>query len=209
MGATRRRGAAVAADDAGQPLIGTRNKEGGGVMNVRKKFRAIMAGNLATRVPLRGTQDELDRLSETIKAMLDRIADLLENLRQISNDIAHDLRTPLGRLRQGLEDAKTRAASKSDYEQAIDHAVEEADALLNTFSALLRIAQIEAGAQRAAFRAVDIARAMKGARRAGFARVEVEVLPDGRLRVIGSPQPTSDAAAEAGGTGWEDADAAL
>ena len=75
--------------------------------------------------------------------------------------LRHDLRTPLGRLRQGLEDAKIRAASRSDYEQAIDHAVEEADALLNTFTALLRIAQIEAGAQRAAFRMVDLSNVMR------------------------------------------------
>jgi signal transduction histidine kinase len=126
------------------------------VDGITRTAEAIIGGDLSRRIALSGSGDDFDRLSTTLNAMLDRIAGLLENLRQVSNDIAHDLRTPLGRLRQGLEDAKIRAATLSDYEKAIDHAAEEADALLNTFSALLRIAQIEAGAQRAAFRTVDL-----------------------------------------------------
>ena len=70
--------------------------------------RAIMAGNLTTRVPIRGTQDELDRLSETINAMLDRIAALMNNVTQVTNDIAHDLRTPVTHLRHRLERAGQR-----------------------------------------------------------------------------------------------------
>jgi signal transduction histidine kinase len=130
------------------------------VDGITRTAEAIIGGDLARRIALTGSGDDFDRLSATLNAMLDRIADLLENLRQISNDIAHDLRTPLGRLRQRLEDAKLRAASQSDYADAIDRAVEEADALLNTFSALLRIAQVEAGAQRAAFRTVDLSDVM-------------------------------------------------
>lgn len=126
------------------------------VDGITRTAEAIIGGDLSRRIALAGSGDDFDRLSATLNAMLDRIGDLLENLRQISNDIAHDLRTPLGRLRQGLEDAKIRATSQSDYEQAIDHAIEEADGLLNTFSALLRIAQVEAGAQHAAFRMVDL-----------------------------------------------------
>jgi signal transduction histidine kinase len=128
---------------------------------ITRTAEAIIGGDLSRRIALTGSGDDFDRLAATLNAMLDRIADLVENLRQVSNDIAHDLRTPLGRLRQGLEDAKIRAATPGDYEKAIDHAVDEADALLNTFTALLRIAQIEAGAQRAAFRAVDLSDVMR------------------------------------------------
>lgn len=126
------------------------------VDNVTRTAEAIIAGDLSQRIALRGSGDDFDRLSTTLNAMLDRIADLLENLRQVSNDIAHDLRTPLARLRQRLEDAKTRASAPAEYEQAIDDAIAEADTLLDTFSALLRIAQIEAGARRSSFRNVDL-----------------------------------------------------
>ena len=80
--------------------------------------------------------------------MLGRIQQLMDGLRQVSSDIAHDLRTPLGRLRQHLEDARERATTTADYDAATDAAIEEADELLETFSALLRIAQVEAGAQK-------------------------------------------------------------
>ena len=119
---------------------------------------AIIEGDLARRVPVRGTGDDLDRLAATLNRMLDRIATLMESLRQISNDIAHDLRTPLSRLGQRLEDARAHASSVADYERAVEGAAAEADALLRTFAALLRIAEVEAGAQRAAFRRVDLSR---------------------------------------------------
>jgi len=80
----------------------------------------------------------------------------MEGLRQVSNDIAHDLRTPLGRLRQRLEDAREHATTTAEYSSAADAAIGEADLLLETFSALLRIAQIEAGAQKSAFAPVDL-----------------------------------------------------
>jgi signal transduction histidine kinase len=88
--------------------------------------------------------------------MLDRITGLMENLRQVSNDIAHDLRTPLTRLRQDLEEAQKRDLTATDLKRVIESAVGEADVLLETFSALLRIAQIEAGTRRSAFRPVDL-----------------------------------------------------
>lgn len=131
------------------------------VDSVTRTAEAIIGGDLSHRIALTGSGDDFDRLSATLNAMLDRIADLLENLRQVSNDIAHDLRTPLARLRQGLEDARLRAASQLDYQTAIDRGIEEADALLETFSALLRIAQIEAGAQRSAFRPLDLSDVMR------------------------------------------------
>lgn len=131
------------------------------VDGVTRTAEAIIGGDLSHRIVLTGSGDDFDRLAATLNTMLDRIADLLENLRQISNDIAHDLRTPLARLRQGLEDAKLRATTKEDHERAINHAIEEADNLLQIFSALLRVAQIEAGAQRSSFRGVDLSGVMR------------------------------------------------
>jgi len=124
--------------------------------DIARTCRAIMAGNLASRIPLRGTQDELDRLSETINAMLDRITALMGNLKEISNDIAHDLRTPLTHLRHRLERARHQARSVEDYDQALEAAIAASDDLLALFSALLRIAQIEGGARRTAFAQIDL-----------------------------------------------------
>ncbi len=121
----------------------------------------IMEGNLAHRIPLTGARDDFDHLSRVLNDMLDRIHDLMSNLEQVTNDIAHDLRTPLGRLRQGLELARRGQSSREDYSRAIDGAIVEADGLLTTFTSLLRIAQIEAGARRSAFRAVDLGEVLR------------------------------------------------
>lgn len=114
---------------------------------------AIIDGDLARRVPVRGSDDDLDRLAITINRMLDRIAQLMESLRQVSNDVAHDLRTPLTRLRQRLE---MSLGSEAERGAAIEGALTDLDAILDTFAALLRIAQIEGGARRAGFRPTDL-----------------------------------------------------
>ena len=123
---------------------------------IGRTSRAIMEGDLSARVPVRGTNDEIDQLVVGLNAMFDRIQHLMEGLRQVSNDIAHDLRTPLGRLRQRLEDAREHATTTAEYAAAADGAIVEADVLLETFSALLRIAQIEAGAQKSGFADLDL-----------------------------------------------------
>ncbi|CAN5917625.1 ATP-binding protein [soil metagenome] len=123
---------------------------------ITRTSRAIMEGDLSARIPVRGTHDEIDQLIANLNAMLSRIQQLMDGLRQVSSDIAHDLRTPLGRLRQHLEDARERAKTTEDYDAATDAAIEEADGLLETFSALLRIAQVEAGAQKSAFTEIDL-----------------------------------------------------
>ncbi len=128
---------------------------------ITRTSRAIMEGDLAARVPVRGTNDEIDQLVTSLNAMLDRIQTLMTGLRQVSNDIAHDLRTPLGRLRQRLEDARERATTTGEYATATDDAIAEADSLLEIFSALLRIAQIEAGAQKSAFAELDFSAVMR------------------------------------------------
>lgn len=116
----------------------------------------IMEGDLSQRLPGRGTDDEFDRLTGIVNAMLDRIEALLEGLRQVSTDIAHDLRTPLGRLRQQLEGALLRSGTAADYERSTERAIAEADRLLAIFNALLRIAQVEAGNRRQGFARVDL-----------------------------------------------------
>lgn len=118
--------------------------------------RAIIAGNFSDRVPTRGSRDEFDRLAGAINEMLDRIAELVANLRQVSNDIAHDLRTPLTLLRHRLEQARAEARTPEDYSRAVDDAIAVSDRLLAIFSALLRIAQIESGVRRSAFAPLDL-----------------------------------------------------
>jgi signal transduction histidine kinase len=126
------------------------------VDTISRTAEAIIGGDLARRVPARGTGDDLDRLAGTLNRMLDRIAVLMDSLRQVSTDVAHDLRTPLSRLYQRLEDARAHARCMEDYEAAIDAALGEAQGLLETFSALLRIAQVEGASRRARFIDVDL-----------------------------------------------------
>ncbi len=115
---------------------------------------AIIDGDLDRRVPARASDDDLDRLAATINRMLDRIAGLVQSLKQVSDDIAHDLRTPLTRLRQRLEAA--RSLPRAKMQEAIDGALGDLDGILDTFAALLRIAQIQAGVRRAGFRPVEL-----------------------------------------------------
>jgi signal transduction histidine kinase len=115
---------------------------------------AIIDGDLARRVPVRGSDDDLDRLALTFNRMLDRIAALMESLKQVSSDIAHDMRTPLTRLRNRLEAGQ---AAPEERDLAVEGALADLDAILDTFAAILRIAQIESGVRRAAFRPCDLA----------------------------------------------------
>lgn len=111
--------------------------------------QAIVAGNLQQRVPIGKRNDEFDQAGAALNAMLDRIVHLMENLRQVSSDIAHDLRTPLLRLRNQLErlDSDPAAAAK---------AIDQGDALLALFTSILRIAEVEGGALAAGFARVDL-----------------------------------------------------
>jgi signal transduction histidine kinase len=117
--------------------------------------RGIMEGDLGRRVPDRGTGDEFDRLASNTNAMLDRIQLLMEGLRQVSNDIAHDLRTPLTHLRQRLEAARSGPRTRESYETTIDAASGDVDTILRIFASLLRIAQVEAGTRRSGFADID------------------------------------------------------
>ena len=110
--------------------------------------RRIMRGDLSQRVPTRGTHDEFDQLAASLNSMLDQIQRLMDGVRHVSDNIAHDLKTPLMRLRNRLETLSHTC--DADHDEA-EHALAEADAMLATFNALLRIARIEAGARREAF----------------------------------------------------------
>jgi signal transduction histidine kinase len=116
---------------------------------------AIIDGDLGRRIPVRRGDDDLSRLAVTLNRMLDRIGVLMDSLRQVTSDVAHDLRTPLSRLRQRLE-RSARQAEDPAHRAEIEGALRDVDAILVTFAALLRISEIEAGARRAAFRPVDL-----------------------------------------------------
>ncbi len=116
--------------------------------------RTVMAGDLSARVPTGRRGDDIDELGDHFNRMLEKIEDLMAGVRELSDNIAHDLRTPLARLRNELETARAESA---DAREPLDRALEEADGLLDTFSALLRIARIEAGERRAGFGKVDLA----------------------------------------------------
>ena len=123
---------------------------------INRTTLAIMRGDLADRIRTTGSGDELDQLGRNLNDMLDRLQGLMDGLKQVSNDIAHDLRTPLSRLRQRLEAVRSEANSVQEYKEAVDQAVQDADMALSTFGALLRIAQIKSGKRRAEFLDLDL-----------------------------------------------------
>lgn len=123
---------------------------------INKASREIMRGDLNRRIPSRGTGDEFDRLAENLNAMLDQISRLMDGVKQVSNNIAHDLRGPLNRIRASLELSLTRSRSPEEYRAVLEGIVTEIDNLLMTFNALLTIAQAESGARRQDFTAIDL-----------------------------------------------------
>lgn len=110
--------------------------------------RTIMAGDLGERLPVAGTGDELDRLAENLNVMLERIEALMRGLKEVSDNIAHDLKTPLTRLRNRTEEALRIAKSEPEYRAALESNIEESDNLIATFNALLMIARAESGQAR-------------------------------------------------------------
>jgi signal transduction histidine kinase len=117
--------------------------------------RRIMAGDLSGRLEMAGTGDEFDRLAESLNAMLDRIEHLMQGLKDVSDNIAHDLKTPLTRLRNRVEAALASAPSTETYRDALQATIEESDQLIKTFNALLMIARMEAGSQDGAMTEVE------------------------------------------------------
>lgn len=116
----------------------------------------IREGDLTRRIPTGSSGDEFDNLAENLNAMLDRIAELLESSRQVTNDIAHDLRTPLTRMQTRLETLRASAANGREVDQSVDLILEDAGAVLRIFDALLRIAGVESGSVDRAFQEVSL-----------------------------------------------------
>lgn len=125
--------------------------------------RRIMDGDLTGRLTVDGSGDEFDRLAESLNAMLERIEQLMRGFKEVSDNIAHDLRTPLTRLRARVEDALRMPPSEALYREALEGTIEESDGLIRTFEALLRIARVEAGSAGVAPEPVDVAEIVRDA----------------------------------------------
>lgn len=124
---------------------------------VNRAAHQIMGGDMARRLPVTGQGNEFDALAREVNAMLDRIEQLMSSLRQVSDNVAHDLRSPLSRLRNRLEVTLLEARSEDEYRQVLEQTIADADELLKTFNALLSIAQAEAGVSREQAAEVDLA----------------------------------------------------
>jgi signal transduction histidine kinase len=145
---------------------------GGGVFVARRVLRRIdamtgttqriMAGDLSGRLPVGRSGDELDRLAENLNAMLERIEALMMGLKEVSDNIAHDLKTPLTRLRNRAEEALASSGSEAEYRHALERTIEESDSLIRTFNALLMIARAESGQARGNMDDFDAAEVANG-----------------------------------------------
>ena len=132
------------------------------VESINDITRSIMNGDLSQRVVTRGTRDEFDQLAGNLNRMLDKIEQLMGGIQHVGDSIAHDLRTPLTRLRHSLEETAS-SDDVSQMRERIQNAIDDADRLLATFSALLRISSIESGGYADRKEAVSLARLVKDA----------------------------------------------
>lgn len=157
-------------------------------------LQAIGQGDLSARIPISAVQDDLDSLSVSINAALARLEGLVENIQQVAADIAHDLRTPLSRLNLRLESAIDKAAAQEDVEPDLLAAAASCREIADTFSAILSIAQIEAGARKEHFTQVDLAALLR--RVVEFYEANAEeagmtlacTVPDGPTPVMGEAE---------------------
>jgi signal transduction histidine kinase len=127
------------------------------IEQINQTTREIMAGDLSRRIPTHGSADDFDQLATNLNTMLDEIARLMSGIRNVSNNVAHDLRTPLTRLRNQLEILRDDLGNNSPHVQQVERSIADADQLLATFSGLLRIARIEAGGLKANIKQVNLA----------------------------------------------------
>jgi signal transduction histidine kinase len=122
----------------------------------------IMSGDLSGRLPIAGSNDELDRLAGNLNVMLERIEALMHGLKEVTDNIAHDLKTPLTRMRNRAEEALRTAEDESQYRAALERTIDESDALIRTFNALLMIARAESGQARDGMAEFDVAEIAHG-----------------------------------------------
>jgi signal transduction histidine kinase len=123
---------------------------------INRTTRRIMAGDLSQRISLKGSRDEFDVLAGNLNAMLDQIERLLSGMREVTDNIAHDLRTPLSRMRSRIEVALLANPERAEARALLEQTLCDADAMIQSFNALLSIARAEAGSERAAFEPVDL-----------------------------------------------------
>jgi signal transduction histidine kinase len=128
----------------------------GRVEAINRTTRRIMAGDLSQRIALKGSRDEFDQLAANLNAMLDQIERLLGGMRQVTDNIAHDLRTPLNRLRSRIEVALLQQPGRAEIRALLEATLADAQAMIATFNALLDIARAEAGSERGGFEEVDL-----------------------------------------------------
>lgn len=126
------------------------------IERINRTSREIMAGHFDQRMPLNGSGDEFDQLAQNLNLMLERIERLMNGLREVTDNVAHDLRSPLTRLRSRLEHSQRETPESVDYRTLVEQTIRDVDGLLATFNALLSIAQIEAGARRGDWELLDL-----------------------------------------------------
>lgn len=163
------------------------------VDSISRTTGRIIAGDLAQRIEVRGTRDEFDRLAANLNAMLEQIERLLEGMRQVTDNIAHDLRTPLTRMRSRIEVALLGDVDQDGARQVLEDTLADADALIRTFNALLAIARAEAGSERVAFEEMDLEALICGvvdlyAPLAEDKGVDLKCRPTTGLQVRGHPE---------------------
>jgi signal transduction histidine kinase len=125
------------------------------VNDISTAARTIMDGDLTLRMPVKGTSDELDRLSVSLNDMLEQIERLMTGMKEVTSNVAHDLKTPLTRLKARVE-AALRSGDPTEYRAALTQSIDESDRLLQTFNALLSIARAEAGQSREGLQLIDL-----------------------------------------------------
>lgn len=170
------------------------------VDHVNRTARAIMAGDMRERIAVGDAGDEIDDLSRNLNQMLDRIGQLMAGLREISDNIAHDLKTPLNRLRNRAEAALRDAAGSDELREALGRAIEEADDLIKVFNAMLLIARLEAGALEGTTENLDCSALVRDVAElyepvAEAAGLALEVVVDDRLVVEANRQLVGQAVA--------------
>ena len=133
------------------------------IAGIHEAVGRIMQGQFRERLPRRAASDELDKVAAAVNGMLDRIEQLVEEIRGVGDSIAHDLRTPLTRVRTRLERSRDEARTREEFQAASDRAIASVDQALAVVSAVLRIGEIEHGRRRAAFAPVDLAGVLRDA----------------------------------------------
>ncbi|MDE2134293.1 MAG: HAMP domain-containing histidine kinase [Alphaproteobacteria bacterium] len=168
--------------------------------SINRTSAEIVAGDFSRRVPLTAAHDEFDALAENLNRMFERIERLMKGMREVADSVAHDLRTPLNRLRNRLEEAQRRLDPQSPYAVEIEAAIAETDGLIATFNALLLIAEADSGAARGAMTQIDLSAAMADAAElyaplAEEKNIALSVLPAGVVTIEGNRSLVSQALA--------------